>query len=55
VLNRHRWATGDHLHAELVPWIEPTYNPRRRQRSRGKLIPVEYELAFAADRDADAA
>lgn len=27
-------------------WIEHTYNRRRRQRSLGKLTPVEFELAF---------
>jgi hypothetical protein len=26
----------------------PTYNRRRRQRGLGKLTPVEFELAFAA-------
>jgi putative transposase len=55
VLNRHGWATRDQLHAELVYWIEHTYNRRRRQRSLGKLTPIEYELAFAPDNDADAA
>ena len=29
------------------PWIERTYNRRRRQHALGKLAPVEYELAFA--------
>jgi putative transposase len=55
VLNRHRWARRAQLHTELVSWIEHTYNARRRQRSLGKLTPVEYELAFAPDEDADAA
>ena len=32
----------------IVYWIEHTYNSRRRQRGLGKLTPVEFELAFAA-------
>ena len=55
VLNRHRWATRAHLHTEIVYWIEHTYHRRRRQRALGKLTPLEYELAFGLDTDADAA
>ncbi len=56
VLNRRRWATRDQLHDAIVVWIERTYNRRRRRRQRtlGKLTPVEYELAFTA-RNADLA
>lgn len=56
VFNRRTWASRDELHDESVYWIEHTYNRRRRQRGLGKLTPVEYELAFAADdEDTDAA
>lgn len=47
VLNRRRWATRE-LHDATVFWIERTYNRRRRQRTLGKLTPVEFELAFTA-------
>ena len=48
VLNRRRvWATRSELRYEIVVWIEHTYNRRRRQRSLGRLTPVEFELAFA--------
>ena len=46
VLNRQTWATRDDLRIAIVTWIERTYNRRRRQRSLGKLTPVEYELAL---------
>jgi len=46
---------GDQLHTEIVYWIEHTYHRRRRQRALGKLTPIEYELAFGPDQDADAA
>jgi transposase InsO family protein len=55
VLNRKTWRTRDELHNEIVYWIEHTYNRRRRQRALGRLTPVEYELAFDPDQDADAA
>jgi putative transposase len=56
VLDRKkRWATRDQLHGEIVHWIEHTYNRRRRQRGLGRLTPVEYELAFDPDHDAQAA
>jgi transposase InsO family protein len=55
VLNRHPWATRDQLHTEIVYWIEHTYHRRRRQRALGKRTPIEYELAFALDEDANAA
>jgi transposase InsO family protein len=47
VLDRHTWATREELRYAIVLWIEHTYNRRRRQRSLGKLTPVEFELAFA--------
>jgi transposase InsO family protein len=46
VLDRRRWRTRDELHGAIVFWIEHTYNRRRRQRTLGRLTPVEYELAF---------
>jgi putative transposase len=55
VLNRRRWATRDELHSAIVFWIEHTYNRRRRQRSLGRLTPVEYELAFTPHADHAAA
>ena len=55
VLDRHRWATRDDLTYATLYWIEHTYNRRRRQRSLGKLTPVEFELAFAAKLQGEAA
>jgi len=46
VLDRRRGRTRNELHDAIVYWIEHTYNRRRRQRSLGKLTPIEYELAF---------
>lgn len=44
VLNRRRsWPTRDGLRIEIVTWIERTYHHRRRQRSLGRLTPIEYE------------
>jgi len=47
VLDQQRWTTRSELRFEIIRWIERTYNHRRRQRSLGKLTPVEFELAFA--------
>jgi transposase InsO family protein len=59
VFNRRRWRSRSELTYETIVWIEHTYNRRRRQRSLGKLTPVEFELTFTAqpanDRAADAA
>jgi len=55
VLDRHRWATRDDLTYATLYWIEHTYNRRRRQRGLGKLTPVEFELAFAAKLEGEAA
>lgn len=46
VLNQRRWRTRNELAYAMSFWIEHTYNRRRRQRSLGKLTPVEFELAF---------
>jgi transposase InsO family protein len=43
VLNRRRWDTRDQLRLAIVSWIERTYHRRRRQRTLGKLTPVEFE------------
>jgi transposase InsO family protein len=47
VLDRRRWRTRSELAHAISFWIEHTYNRRRRQRSLGKLTPVEFELAFS--------
>jgi transposase InsO family protein len=46
VFNRRRWRTRSELSHATIYWIEHTYNRRRRQRSLGKLTPIEFELAF---------
>lgn len=52
VLDTRRWATREELRLAIVVWIETKYNRRRRQRSLGKLTPVEFEMIYTA---ADAA
>jgi putative transposase len=37
VLDTRRWESRE----QLVTWIERTYHRRRRQRSVGKLTPIE--------------
>ena len=44
VLNSRRWETRDQLRLAIVTWIERTYHRRRRQRTLGKLTPIEFEL-----------
>jgi putative transposase len=39
-------GTRDELREAIVFWTEHTYNRRRRQRTLGKLTPVEFKLAF---------
>ena len=46
VLDRRRWRSRSELAYAISFWIEHTYNRRRRQRSLGKLTPIEFELAF---------
>jgi putative transposase len=48
VLDRKRWATREELRMAIVIWIERTYHRRRRQRSLGKLTPIEFETVFEA-------
>jgi transposase InsO family protein len=55
VLDQGPWRSRDELHDAIVFWIEHTYNRRRRQRGLGKLTPVEFELAFAAEGTVQAA
>ncbi len=49
VLNRKRWATRHELRLAIITWIERTYHRQRRQRTLGRLTPIEYEtLQMAA-------
>jgi putative transposase len=52
-----RWSlsTREDVRYAIVSWIEHTYNRRRCQRGLGKLAPVEFELAFAPNNNAQAA
>lgn len=43
VLARQRWTSRHELRLAIVSWIETTYHRRRRQRSLGKLTPIEFE------------
>lgn len=52
VLDTRRWDTREQLRLAIVVWIETKYNRRRRQRTLGKLTPVEFETIYHA---ADAA
>ena len=52
VLDTRRWDTHQDLRLALVSWIETKYNRRRRQRTLGRLTPVEFEMIYTA---ADAA
>ena len=52
VLDTRRWNTRQELRLAIVAWIETKYNRRRRQRTLGKLTPVEFEMIYTA---ADAA
>ena len=54
VLNTRPWATRQELRLAIVTWIERTYHRRRRQRSLGRLTPVEFE-AIMTTRAASAA
>ena len=44
VLNRKQWATREELRLVIVTWIERTYHHRRRQRTLGKLTPIDLEM-----------
>ena len=43
VLNTKRWETREELRLAIVVWIETNYNRKRRQRTLGKLTPVQFE------------
>jgi len=43
VLDRQRWTNRHELRLAIVSWIETSYHRRRRQRSLGKLTPIEFE------------
>jgi len=47
VFNSQTWRTRDELHLAIVTWIERTYHRRRRQRTLGKLTPIEFETIYA--------
>lgn len=44
VLNRRHWQTREQLRLAIVTWIERTYHRRRRQRTLGRLTPIEFEI-----------
>lgn len=48
VLNTQRWDTRQELRLAIVRWIETKYNRRRRQRTLGRLTPVEFEMIYTA-------
>jgi len=50
VLDLQRWATREELRLAIITWIESTYHRRRRQRSLGKLTPIEFEMQHSTGR-----
>ena len=48
VLDTHRWDTHHDLRLAIVSWIETKYHRRRRQRTLGRLTPVEFEMIYPA-------
>jgi transposase InsO family protein len=46
VLDTRRGETREELRLAIVTWIETKHNRRRRQRARGKLTPVEFEMIY---------
>ena len=49
VLDRKRWTTRTELRLAIVSWIERTYHRQRRQRTLGRLPPIEFELLHTPD------
>jgi putative transposase len=47
VLDTRRWDTHRNLRLAIVSWIETKYN-RRRQRTVGRLTPVQFEMLHTA-------
>lgn len=43
VLDTQHWQTRNELRLAIVTWIERTYHRRRKQRTLGKVTPIEYE------------
>jgi putative transposase len=48
VLDRQQWPTREQLRLAIVTWIEKTYHRRRRQRTLGRLTPIEFETIHTA-------
>ena len=48
VLDTRRWDTPQDLRLAIVSWIETKDNRRRRQRTLGRLTPVEFEMIYTA-------
>ncbi|WP_410624961.1 IS3 family transposase [Amycolatopsis sp. cmx-8-4] len=46
VLDTRRWRTREELRSAIVSWIETKYHRKRRQRTLGKLTPVEFETIY---------
>lgn len=44
VLDRQVWDTRQQLRLAIVAWNEGRYHRKRRQRTLGKLTPVEFEI-----------
>jgi putative transposase len=47
VLNRQTWDTREQLRIAIITWIERTYHRRRRQKTLGRLTPIEYETIMS--------
>ncbi len=52
VLDLQRWSSREELRLAIVTWIERTYHRRRRQRTLGKLTPIEFETIHEVARAA---
>src|SRR5699024_4666452 len=46
VLNRRVWDTREELRLAIVGWIEGKYHRKRRQRTLGKLTPIEFKTVM---------
>ena len=42
-MDRQVWDTREQLRLAIVGWIEGKYHRKRRQRTLGKLTPIEFE------------
>jgi transposase InsO family protein len=52
ILNTKRWETHEELRLAIVVRIETKYNRKRRQRTPGKLNPVQFETILSSARAA---